>query len=175
MTEQFVLKHKALVNKQAHRQHKQSNLFSVDDIEQEIWLKLASEWKRVKDLDEDQISYLAYQAAATYCAKQRNDYMYFTGNVLYSGEMVEKILAESAWADLEPGVDVEGRVDVLRAYRQISGAQQDALFRRFALKESTSPKLKSAAIERGIQSITNYLNNRIQMERIEMEDAAKNV
>lgn len=174
MTGQFVNEHMATVQKQARQQHKQSQLFAVEDIEQAIWLHMAQNFTYVMDKDAQEISKYAYRAAATYCKEQREDYMYFSGSVLYSGEMVERILADAVWVELGPGVDVEGRVDVGRAFEKLSYAQKNAVYRRFALKESKDV-VDDKSLERGIHNITNALNSPVRMERVEMAEAARAV
>lgn len=172
MTTEFVEKHMDVVQTQARQQHKQSNLFSVEDIEQAIWLHMASNYSYVMDKSSEEISKYAYRAAATYCQREREDFMYFSGSVIYSGEMVERILGESAWAELEPGVDVEGRVDVRRAFERLTMAQKVAVYQRFGLKMSTT-EIDRKHLGRGVHSITNFLNSRVRLERAEMEEAAR--
>lgn len=174
MTEAFVREHMDIVQKQARQQHKQSNLFSIEDIEQAIWLHMAENFTYVKDKTPEEISKYAYRAAATYCKEEREDFVYFSGGALYSGQMVERILADAVWVELGPGIDVEGRVDVERAYEKLTPSQKRAVYERFALKMSKSV-LDDKSLERGIHNITNYLNSRIQMERAEMEEAARAV
>lgn len=174
MTNEFVETHMATVQKQARQQHKQSQLFSTEDIEQAIWLHMAENFTYVMDKDAQEISKYAYRAAATYCKEQREDFMYFSGSILYSGEMVERILSDAVWVELGPGVDVEGRVDVGRAFEKLPPAQKNVVYRRFALKEPTTD-LPRATLERGIHSITNALNSPLRMERVEMAEAARAV
>ena len=174
MTNEFVTAHMETVQKQARQQHKQSQLFTIEDIEQAIWLHMAQNFAYVMDKDAQEISKYAYRAAATYCKAEREDYMYFSGSVIYSGEMVERILADAVWVELGPGVDVEGRVDVSRAFEKLSQAQKNAVYRRFALKESKDV-VDDKSLERGIRNITNALNSPVRMDRIEMAEAARAV
>lgn len=169
-TDEFFAEHGNTIHKTALKHHKQSNLFSVEDIEQEINEFMLRSWENVKDLTPGNVRTLADKTASKYCRREREDWMYFQGSVIYSGDMVEKAL-ETVWEPLEYGMDVEGRLDVTRALDVLTHTVHVALYKKFGLKEKLT-NAEHNAVERGIRSITNYLNSRIQWERKELAESA---
>ncbi|MGO2778197.1 hypothetical protein [Glutamicibacter arilaitensis] len=161
-----------IITKQAHRQLKGSEILEVQDIEQEIRLELLAKYEHVKGLDDNQLSYLAYQAAATYCAKERTDYAYFTGNFIYSGEMVENLLKDHVFVDLDGDVDVEGRVDVLTALKQLSTRRQAAVIKRYCLGEPLD-KNEDKLRAKGLRQMTDYLNRGTGKGRVDIDAASE--
>lgn len=174
MTNEFYETHAKMIGRQAMNQHKQSQIFEVGDLEQAIWAFFVQEWKSVRSYDAAGIKTLAGKAAAKWCREEREKFMYFSGAFVYSGDMVERILNESVWVDLEPGVDVEGRVDVQAVFDRLTATQQSAVFRRYGLKEDLDAAGRMAA-SRGLHRITGLLNSGARPERVELELAAREV
>ena len=174
MNDEFYETHRKMVGRQALNQHKQSQIFEVGDLEHAIWVFFMAKWKNVRNYDAAGIKTLAGKAAANWCREEREKFMYFSGAFVYSGDMVERILNESVWVDLEPGVDVEGRVDVQDVFSRLTAKQQDALFRRYGLKEDLDQAGRMNAVA-GLQRITGLLNSSARPERVELEMAAREV
>lgn len=172
--EAFYIKHAETVQRAVRAQHKKSTLFEVDDVEQAVWLFFAENWETIKGYDDAGIKTLAGKAAAKYCTTQRHDFMYFSGSFIYTPDMVERILEESVWVDLGPGVDVEGRVDVQARFAQLKESYQRALFKRYGAKESLT-KAESMSALRGLEDLTHRLNTAAQYERVDLVEAANEV
>lgn len=170
--EQFMARIDPIIVKQAHRQHKGSEILEVDDIAQEVRLHFLQKYEHVKGLADESISYVAYRAAATYCADEREDYMYASGNYVYFGELVEYLLKNHTFTDLDGDTDIEGRVDVLNAIKHLPAPQASAIM----LKYRDDIKLTEAqrkAAERGLKAITTYLNRGVNKSRVELSTASE--
>lgn len=153
-------------------QHRQSKLFDLSDVEQAIWLHFIERWDTVKEYPEGQIMSLAKQAAQRFCVNERQDYMYFTGQYVYSGDEVKAILEESTWVSNEDVIDIEGRMDVQREFANLPANQQRALFRKFARGEVLDSTGRGL-VARGLKRLTNLMNNSaVQKEAVDLEDAA---
>lgn len=173
MTTEFYELHAETVQRVAKNQHKQSTIFEVDDIEQAIWLFFAENWSAIRGYDEAGIKTLAGKAAVKFCKEQRNDFMYFTGAFVYTPDMVERILEESVWVDLGPGVDVEGRVDVQDRFGQLKDSYQQNLYLKYGAKEDLTDAQRKSA-ERGLNDLTHRLNTG-RFERVDLVEAANEV
>lgn len=169
MTYEFCVEHMDTVQRIARQQHKRSNIFTPDDIEQAIWMTLASKWENIRSYPSKNVVQLARMAAAEWCKKQRLDYAYFCGKVIYTTEEVKRILRESTWEDLGPGIDVEGRVDVRNAFKSLPAAQQINVFRLFGLKETDMVGAPQVSASRGIRNITDYLNSHLAADQKEID------
>ena len=168
MTHEFYMEHLEVVQRIARLQHKRSRIFTVEDLEQAIWLTFAQRWEHIRTYPSKNVDQLARMAAAEWCKKERLDYSYFLGKVIYTTEEVKRILRESAWEDLGPGIDVEGRVDVRAAFKSLTPNMQRNVFRLFGLKEKLvgAPQVSAS---RGIRAITDYLNAHLVSDQKEIE------
>lgn len=160
-----------MVTRIAKAQHKQSSVFEVDDVEQAIWEFFAKKWEQIKGYDDAGVKTLAGKAASTWCQDQRNDFMYFTGAFIYTPAMVDRILSESVWAELGPGIDVEGRVDVQAHFGKLKESYQTNLYLKHAVKEPmTEAQDKSAS--RALERLTHLINSSTRFERVDVTVAA---
>jgi len=173
MTDEFYEKHRETVQRAARAQHKKSTIFEVDDVEQAVWLFFAEKWETIRGYDDAGIKTLAGKAAAHYCTTQRHDYMYFTGAFIYTPDMVERILEESVWVDLGPGVDVEARVDVQDRFGQLKESYQEALFLKYGAKDKLTEAQRKSA-ERGLNDLTHRLNTG-RFAQVDLVEAANEV
>lgn len=163
-----------IIIKQAHRQHKGSEILEVDDIAQEVRLHFIEKYQHLKGLADDSISYIAYRAAATYCEKEREDYMYQSGSFVYFGELVEYLLRNHAFADLDGDTDVEGRVDVQAAIDNLTPRQREVTLKRYrddVMLTASERDVMSDALRR----MTSYLNRGINKSRVELASASEMV
>lgn len=172
--EEFLIRVDPIIKKQARLNLKGAASIEVDDIEQEIRLNFIEEWSRVRSLDDKRISYLAYQAAATFCQKERNDFMYFSGAFAYSGELVEKLLEDHVWAPVEDGYDIEGRLDVRAAIDRLTPTRRAAVVKKF----HTGDKLTSTErtnLSSALRDITDSLNSGKAHARVDINQASEEV
>lgn len=169
MTHEFYMEHKETVERIARQQHKRSKIFSVDDVEQAIWLAFAQRWLAIRSYPAKSVVQLARMAAAEWCKKERLDYSYFLGKVIYTTEEVKRILRESTWEDLGPGIDVEGRVDVRAAFKSITPAMQRNVFRIYGLKDREASSAVQVSASRGVRAITDHLNAHLVSDQKEIE------
>lgn len=168
MTHEFCMEYQERVKAIARRQHMDSRIFTVDDVEQAVWLAFAQRWQSIRQYHEGQIVKLARRSAAEWCKRERLDYSFFQGKVIYTTEEVKRILRESTWEDLGPGIDVEGRVDVRAAFQSLTKSQRENVFRTYGLKETLvgAPQVSAS---RGVRAITDYLNAHLVTEQKEIE------
>lgn len=172
--DEFLERVDPIIIKQAHRQHKGSEILEVDDIAQEVRLHFIEKYQHLKGLADDSISYIAYRAAATYCEREREDYMYQSGNFVYYGELVEYLLRNHAYTELDGDTDIEGRVDVQEAVDHLNANQRAAVLKRYRDDADLSEAERKAA-DRGLRSITNYLNRGVNKSCVELASASEMV
>lgn len=178
LTDALIERLTPLVKRVARKQHKDMTILEVEDIEQQLWLILATNPSdllitREGELREDKaVEGLLHRRAAAYCREQRVDYQHFSGAFIYSGEDVERILEESAWAREDEVIDIEGRVDVRAAFEKLSLVQQDALYRMYGQKETGLSSTDRGRVERGIEALTAILNSGHAYDRLELNDYA---
>lgn len=170
--EQFMTRIDPIIVTQANKQHKGSEILEVDDIAQEIRVHFLEKYEHVKGLKDESISYIAYRAAATYCADEREKYMYNTGGFVYFGELVEYLLKNDTFVELDGDTDVEGRVDVLTAIDKLGDNQRDAVLKRYRDDLKLTEAERKAA-DRGLRAITTYLNRGIKKSRVELSIASE--
>lgn len=168
----FLARCEPIIVKQAHKQLKGSEILEVDDIAQEIRSHFIQKYNSIKGLEESGLSYIAYRAAATFCEKERTDYMYASGNFVYHGELVEYLLKEHAFAELDGDVDVEGRIDVQRALDSLTPRQREVTIRRYRDGAELS-KTEQKSCERALRSITDFLNRGVNKSRVELNTASE--
>ena len=168
MTREFCEEYGDQIKAIARNQHKSSSIFEADDVEQAIWMAFASRWMSVRHYSSRKILKIARQAGAEWCKKERLDYAFFQGRVIYTTEEVKRILRESTWEALGPGIDVEGRVDVRAAFASLTKGQRENVFRLYGLKEKVTPA-QLVQVSRGVRAITDYLNAHLVTEQKEIE------
>lgn len=170
--EEFLLRVDPIIVKQSHKQHKGSEILEVDDIMQEVRLNFLMKYEHLKGLADDALSYVAYRAAAAYCQQERTDYMYASGNFVYSGGMVEYLLKDHAFTDLDGDTDVEGRVDIHAAVNALTKTERAAILKRYRDGEPLARGAESVAASRGLRSMTDYLNRGANKSRVELNVAS---
>ncbi|GAB3535939.1 hypothetical protein GCM10027403_14930 [Arthrobacter tecti] len=174
LTTDFYVRNSPIVQRAARAEHKNSTLFDVEDIEQAIWELFIRDWKNVKDADAAMISFLAKRQARTWCQDERTEHMYFTGGVMYSGEMVSKMLAKSVWTELGPHLIVQGDVDINGALDVITASRRRALSRKYGHKQALS-SAEATAASRGLRDVTDWLNQRARLQRTNLDVAADEI
>ena len=91
--------------------------------------------------------------------KEYVDYMYFSGAYLYNRPTVVHILENLAWGEPSTISEAEAKVDVVRAYENLSEGYRIVLYKKYAL--GITPKGGSAeqrAMSRAIDALTRNLN-----------------
>lgn len=173
MDNAFYLEHAETVATIARQQHRKADHCEVGDVEQAIWEHVLKEWPAYRNAANPTVLTSYFRKAANrFMAAERRDYMYFTGAYMYRPSDVNQILAESAWVDADDAADIEGRVDVQAAWRELRGkapAQARAVFKTFALN-MTSKDLSPVEVEaarRGVDGITHILNAGLRMQSVD--------
>lgn len=144
-----------------------TGVMDPEDLEQDLWVfyleeLVDSEYPRGTLVD------LLKKRASRIDKQERIDYMYFRGSFIYTPAMVRTLLADAVWCEVEDAFDIEGRVDVTRALRELPYATQRLLYARFMLDDK--PERKSAnekTIERAVDSIAATLNFRSEAEQVD--------
>lgn len=157
---EFLEHHQETIRTISERRFNRQGFTSPDDIEQAIREHVIRKWKNIVGADAAQAGRVFGKAANQYLAKEAMDYQYFTGTFIYTPALVRSLLESSAWSLIEEAPDLEGRVDVLAAYKNLPPAQKRGVFRRFGLKvppgEDTDTQRRNTNY--GVDSICNYLN-----------------
>lgn len=158
--EGFLGHHAATIQNIAERRYNRQGFTSPADIAQAINEHVVRKWHLYEGSTAEQAGKKFGKAANQYLAKEATDYQYFTGTFVYTPALVRSILESSAWSIIEEAPDLEGRIDVQAAYRNLPPAQKRGVFRRFGLKvppgEDTDAQRRSTNY--GVDSICNYLN-----------------
>lgn len=172
--DEFLERVDPIIIKQAHKQLKGSEILEVDDIIQAVRLKFIEEYQHVKGLDDNSISFVAYRAAATYCERERTDYMYFSGSFVYSGEMVDYLLKGHVFNDLDGDTDIEGRADVQAALDHLSVDRRRAVVKHYGYGEKLTDAERKQR-DRALRQMTDYLNRGANKSRLDVNTAAEEI
>jgi hypothetical protein len=143
---------------------KNSNIFSIDDVAQAVWLHMMENWERhYAGADEALMKHMARRAARGYCKAQRIEYMYSTGAYLYTPKTVRHYLTEVVWCAPEDCADVEARADISEAYKHLTKGMKAVLYKRYALKEPLTKNSEQVAESRAVAEITHRLNTGLRL------------
>lgn len=171
MTSEFVTEHQEMVTIMSRRHHKDSHIFTMEDVAQEIWLHMARNWEYVKNKTAYQIEGFAHRAAAKFCRDQREKFMYFTGAFLYTPEDVKRILNDCVWTSELDVNDVAGKVDLQGAFNRLDREPKRALFRYFALGETVGlTDAKRKMVQRTVDRLTHILNGNTRLTASSVEE-----
>lgn len=168
---EFWAKNGEIIRRVAEREHKASFLFEVDDIEQHLYAEFLANMSSCKKLDEGSVEYLASKKARHYCAKERDDYMYFTGQFVYTPKLVRSILETSMWKGANEVEDVDGHVDVQAAFNKLVPSHKKAVFKRYGTKAENLTETEKRYARLAVDRMATYLNHRLQMEAGDIEQA----
>lgn len=166
--------HGEMLRKIARREHRKVRTVEMEDVEQHLFLTLFS---RAKGTDfrlweAAGIADLAIKISREYVNKERIDYMHFACAYIYTPSMVESLLRDCVWSMPQDIPDVDGRMDVMAEFDNLPLRQRQVLFTKFGLGErfvDADPRRRMA--ERAIDKITERLNTRVGMKRVELSDA----
>lgn len=170
--DEFIQTYGEIVRTAAKREHKDSHLFTVEDLEQECWMALLPYVDRLAAESTGFIYRAAQNAASRYAESERQDHMYFRGCYVYTPDAVRLQLEVGAWESTPEG-DWDMRLDVRDAYDQLNAAEQEALFCRFYLGEPSGTSARRNLIARGVDKMTNYLNGNAAVESMDLELAGE--
>lgn len=142
-----------------------TDVMDQDDLQQELWVYLLERYSKIEN--EGQMVTLLKKQARTITKQERIDYMHFRGSFIYTPGMVRTLLADAVWCEVEDAFDIEGRVDVTRAIRELPYRDQRRLFLWFGCGERSDNSTDKAAISRLVDSITATLNFRSEAEQVD--------
>lgn len=169
--EEFVEKYQDQVSRAARKEHQQTHLFDVEDLEQEVWLGLLPYYKRMDANGPGFVYNAALTLARRYAERERTDVMYYRGAFIYTPQMVAGELEVGAW-ESDPNADWDLRLDLQRAYDTLSEREQHLLHEKYLKGISptnSSPDRK--VIERAIDKMTHWLNGNAGLEHVDLEVA----
>ena len=152
-----------MVYQVASQEWKNSELFSIEDVAQSIWLHMMENWSHYVDKDEALTRHMVRRAARRYCKTMRVEHMYATGAFLYTPKMVRRCLEEVVWCNPEDCTDVDARADIAEAYKYLTKGQKAVLYKRYALKEMLTRNSEQVAESRAVAEITQRLNTGLRL------------
>lgn len=143
--------------------YKWHGLLEAEDIEQELWVEILDSPAtagKLEGSDADLVTDLLARMADRICIKERDSYEHFSGQYRYSVNeaktVVEAFFLRSGEELLIDLVDVEVAFDRLG---ETNPAQADAIFRRYALGETTTGNSAfNNSLTRGLTKLTDYMN-----------------
>lgn len=172
--DEFVSVYQGSVRRTAERLARQHGTMEAEDLAQAIWEKIIARFESdYKGADEEFLRKAFNRLGRIILNEESLDYMYFTGKYVYSPVEVRVKLAAAAWSPLEECLDVEARVDLQAAFKNLPPKQRSAVYKRFGLgflpSEMSQAEKRNA--ERGVDGITHYLNRgaRIEPARLDVE------
>jgi hypothetical protein len=171
MSEEEYLRYEPMIDQVAAQEWKNSCVFEMDDLAQALWVWVLENRSHLLDRDRDLQFFMIRRYARGWAAGQRVDYMYSTGAFLYTPKLVREYLGNSVYTEPEEAVDVDARVDILRAIKEkVPRAPSAAIYKKFALKEELS-NTERAAYYRGVDVITHFLNGEAELTVIPYDEA----
>lgn len=160
--DQFVSIYWDKVQKIAATLAKQHGTLEGEDIAQGIWERLLPRWeKEYKELDALSVEKVLKRLGRDTLHKESLDYMYFSGHYQYAPVEVRAKLSTCTWSELDKCPDVDARVDLQGAFKQLPRGQREAVYERHHLGILHDRKSnRKRQEERGVEAITHYLNRR---------------
>jgi DNA-directed RNA polymerase specialized sigma24 family protein len=158
LTSEDYLHLEPMVNQVAYQEVKNSYIFEVDDIVQELWMFAVARWDEIRTKDDDLQFFVLQRYARTWCAKQRVEYMHFTGAYLYTPKIIRERLDDSVFCDPADAMDVDARVDITQLYDKLSRGRKASIYKRYALKEPYGSKAEEVSVSEGVTMICDQLN-----------------
>ena len=143
-----------------------TGVMDPEDLEQDLWVFYLEEIQPRGYHDAAAVDLLKKQAGKL-DKQERIDYMYFRGSFIYTPGMVRTLLADAVWCEVEDAFDIEGRVDVTRAIRELPYRDQRRLFLWFGCGERSDNSTDKSAISRLVDQITATLNFRSEAEQVD--------
>ena len=143
-----------------------TGVMDPEDLEQDLWVFYLEEIQPRGYHDAAAVDLLKKQAGKL-DKQERIDYMHFRGAFIYTPSMVRTLLADAVWCEVEDAFDIEGRVDVTRALRELPHRVQRKLFYWFGRGERTDSPAEKMAISRAVDQITTTLNFRSGAEQVD--------
>lgn len=143
-----------------------TTVFDPQDLEQDLWVFFLERNQSI--LNEGQMVSLLKKQAKALTRKERIDYMYFRGAYLYTPGMVRRLLENAVWCEVENVVDIEGRVDVSTALKELSESERNLLYAKYHLGEPIdNSESNRRAVYRAVDKITDILNTLSDPEQID--------
>lgn len=145
-----------------------------EDLEQELWVFYLENVAH-REYPEGAVVDLIKKQAAKTARQERIDYMQFRGAFIYSPAVVRTILEDAVWVDAEDSPDIEGRIDVSRAIRELGSDEQRSLKEFYTGTPGDRKGWTSTDYdrhERAIDKISMILNRGAQRSELDIETAA---
>lgn len=177
----IVSNHSVMIARIARKELRGIQTLEADDVEQQIYLELGQraynpETGKGTDFttwNSFGIADLATKIARNYVARERIEYMHFAGAFVYTPKIVEAFLKQCVWVELEDVPDIDGRVDVVAAVKELDLQTQRELFQTFGLDQPFGSKTAEyKRVERAIEGISNRLNQGSGVKIGDLADAA---
>lgn len=143
-----------------------TGVMDPEDLEQDLWVFYLEELAE-SDYPDGTVADLIKKRASRLDRQERIDYMHFRGSFIYTPSMVRTLLADAVWCEVEDAFDIEGRVDVTRAIRELPYKDQRRLFLWFGCGERSGNSTDKSAISRLVDQITATLNFRSEAEQVD--------
>lgn len=149
-----------------------TDVMDPEDLEQELWVFFLEELAHT-EYPEGTIVDLIKKRSIKIARDERIDYMQFRGAFVYSPAVVQTILEDSVWVDVEDSPDIEGRVDVSRALQELTSRERELLRLRYAVTPSERGRLATydyEVIEVAIDKISMILNRGASRAELDIAD-----
>lgn len=166
--EEFVAEYSDLVERAARKEHKDSRLFTVEDLQQEIWVALLPYTRKLDAQGAGFVYASAVHAAARYAERERNDHQYFQGSFIYTPDLVKAQLELGAWYGEISG-DWDLRLDIREVYETLSDRERKLLFAKYMLGLEPGSSTNRSTVSRAIEKMTHRLNGKLNVETLDLE------
>lgn len=165
----------ALINRAAGSVHTPADLIDYDDLVQELWDFWLTKTK-LHEYHEGAQYKILRRKAKDIAAKERVEYAYFTGAYVYTPNQVRRLLAEAVWVSPEDSPDIDGRADIGRAIRTLSGRDQALLQDAYGLHmRSSMSKAQQRAVHRAVDKLTAALNKATPQQATDPDEASRTI
>lgn len=134
----------------------------ADDVEQAIMEHVITKWNLYAGQPASRVRKFFEKAANQFLRKERDDYMHFTCSYVYTPADVRRHLRESAWVEGDECPDVDAKVDLQAAFKELTPAKRRSVHKVFAqgvpISELSSAEERS--VYRGVDDMTLWLNRK---------------
>lgn len=164
-----------LINRVATSVHTPADLIDHDDLTQELWNFWLTKTK-LHEYHEGAQYKILRRKAKDIAAKERVEYAYFTGAYVYTPNIVRHLLTEAVWVNPEDSPDIDGRADISRTIKTLSGKDQALLQAAYGLNmRSRMSKTQQRAVHRAVDKLTAALNQSTPQQTTDPQEASATI
>lgn len=168
----FIAYHHGFIRNLARKEGRRRGFTTPDDIEQAVMEEVITRWHALQGKGVAHARAFFNKSAGRFIRSESDDYMYFSGSYIYKPAEVRRRLRDSAWVEGEDCPDVDAKVDLNAAFKEVAKGRQQALYRHYCLgiPVEDMSQAEKRSVYRGVDDITNWLNRKEGVRSVSLDE-----